>query len=131
MSTSQFDIIRHQAEASVRNRVSGAQARLRRETSLVGLANQWGMELSRQAENLARPRGRHTKAQRAGDARPMKSAPIRPAQDGYLRRSPVQPVMVPRAYRRQLAMHVLRIAGLVVLIAVGVYLLMRSGLVAF
>jgi len=129
--SSQFDIIRRQAEASARNQVSGARARLHRETSLVGQASQWGIELSRQAEHLARPRGRRAQVRGAGDVQPVKSAPIRPAQDGYLRRSPVQPVMVPRAYRRMLTLRALRIAGLAVLAAVGLFLLMRSGLLAF
>jgi len=131
MKTSQFDIIRHQAEASARNQVSGARARLRKETSLVGQASRWGMELSRQAENLARPRGRRGQAREAEDIQPVKETPVRPAEDGYCRRSPVQPVMVPRSYRRQLAMRAVRIAVAAVLVIVGLYLLMRSGLLAF
>jgi len=127
----QFGIIRHQAEASARNQVSGARARLRRETSLVGKASQWSAELSRQAEDLARPRGRRSQAHMAGDVQPMQAPPPRPAEDGYQRRSPVQPVMVPRAYRRQLAMRAVRIAVLAVVVVVGLYLLMQSGLLAF
>jgi len=131
MSTSQFDIIRNQAEAAARNQVSGARARVRRETSLVGQASRWGMELSRQAENLARPHGRRSRTREAGDVRPAKGAPVRPAEDGYIRRSPVQPVMEPLAYRRQLTMRALRVAGLAALVAVGLFLLLRSGLLAF
>lgn len=131
MSLSQLDIIRHQAEAAARNQVSGTRARLRRETSLVGKASQYGAEFSRQGEALLRQRKRRPQDQDAPELRPVKNGGTPPAEDGYQRRSPVQPVMVPRDYLRRIVLRAVRYAMLAALVLAGVWVLLQSGLLAF
>lgn len=131
MSLSQLDIVRHQAEAAARNRVSGARARLRREMSLVGRASQYGAELSRQGEALLCRQKRRPRNQDAPELQPVGNSWTPPAQDGYQRRSPVQPVMMPRDYRRRTVLRAVRCAMLAALVLGGVWLVLHSGLLAF
>ena len=90
----QFDIIRNQAEAAARNAAARVRGGLRRDTSLVNQASRWAGRTLTQGEAAVRAR--------AGEARRRSSAarettatqahPVRPAPDGYVRRSPVQPL---------------------------------------
>lgn len=127
----QFDILRQQAEAAARNAANRAQGKLRRETSLVGQASRWAGKAMRQGEEVLREqaagRGRRT------SSRPRQTAaaptpPPRPAPDGYVRRSPVQPLHVARDYRRRQVRRVVTILVVAAAVCVGLYLVGRLGL---
>ena len=93
MGMTQLDIIRRQAEAAARNAVSGTAARLRRETSLVNQASRLtGKALQDGNEALRRRRQRAARGERDQATVETPPPPPRPAEDGYIRHSPVQPV---------------------------------------
>ncbi len=127
MATTQLDIIRQQAEAAARNAVSRATGELRRDTSLVSQASRMTGKAFQAGEEALR--GQMSRAHRhhaaPGETVAAPPPPPRPAADGYVRRSPVQPVHEAANYRRGL---VLRGVGAVVAIAavcVAVWLLLR------
>lgn len=131
MAPTQFDIIRRQGEAAAKNQAERAAAGLRRETSLVGMASRLTGKAFVEGEQALRGglfRRRSSPRPMAGDVVPTEAQPVRPAPDGYIRRSPVQPVYEAADYRRRLLW---RAVGVVVVIAaalVGVYFLGRLGL---
>lgn len=127
MATTQLDIIRQQAEAAARNAVSRATGELRRDTSLVSQASRMTGKAFQAGEvalrgQMGRARRHHVAP---GETVAAPPPPPRPAADGYVRRSPVQPVHEAANYRRGL---VLRGVGAVVAIAAvcaAVWLLLR------
>ncbi len=127
----QFDILRQQAEAAARNAANRAQGKLRRETSLVGQASRWAGKTMRQGEEVLREkaagRGRR-KPFRPRQTTAAPSAPPRPAPDGYVRRSPVQPLHVAADYRRRQIRRLVTIAVVIAAVCVGLYLISRLGL---
>lgn len=127
MATTQLDIIRQQAEAAARNAVSRATGELRRDTSLVSQASRMTGKAFQAGEEALRGQMGRTRHHRAapGETVAAPPPPPRPAADGYVRRSPVQPVHEAANYRRGL---VLRGVGAVVAIAAvcaAVWLLLR------
>lgn len=123
MGMTQLDIIRRQAEAAARNAVSGTTARLRRETSLVNQASRLtGKALQDGNEALRRRRQWAARGERDQATVETPPPPPRPAEDGYIRRSPVQPVREAVGYRRRL---VLRGVGAVALALVACACLFR------
>ena len=130
MGTTQFDIITDQVQAAAHNAAAGAASRLRRDTSLgnqghrfSGRAVLGGGEALRRGVRWAGGQG----APNDGFVE-TPSQPQQPAADGYVRRSPVQPVYRAKNYYRRL---LLRAAGLVALAAVAcvaVYLLLQLGI---
>ena len=125
----QFDIIRQQAQSAARNAAAGAVGRLRRDTSLVNQASRLTGKAFREGE-AAWKRGRETARRRRpapGETVEERPRASRTAGDGYVRRSPVQPVFQAADYRRRQA---LRAAGVVLLVAlacVGLSLLNQLG----
>lgn len=127
MATTQLDIIRQQAEAAARNAVSRATGELRRDTSLVSQASRMTGKAFQAGEEALRGQMGRARRHRAapGETVAAPPPPPRPAADGYVRRSPVQPVHEAANYRRGL---VLRGVGAVVAIAAvcaAVWLLLR------
>ena len=121
----QLDILRQQAEAAARNAAAGAQGKLRRETSLVNQASHWagramtGGKAAVQGRAAGRARN-HPEA--AGNRRAA-----RPEPDGYVRRSPVQPLRVAEGYRRQRMSRAIGTAVVIAAICVGIWLLSQVG----
>lgn len=131
MGTTQLDMIRRQAEAAARNKVSGAAARLRRETSLVNQASRLTGRVLRDGEEILRSRkGRtsHLGGQAAGATVATDPPPVRPAADGYVRRSPVQPVHEASNYRRRLILRGLLVVVLAMAACAGLFTLNHLGI---
>lgn len=126
----QFDIIRRQAEAAGRNAASRAQGTLRRDASLVNQASRWaGRTLTEGEAALRRGAG----GARRGSSSPGASVaerprPVRPAPDGYVRRSPVQPLHVAEGYRRRQTLRAAAAAAVIAAAAMGIYFLNQLGL---
>ena len=120
----QLDIIRSQAASAARNASARARSELRRETSLVNQASRWAGRAAAQGEAALRGRGGGRRGSPpAGAGRSETPRPARPAPDGYVRRSPVQPLRVAPDYRKRLIKRI--IGGVVlVLLVLGVALLL-------
>ena len=88
MGTTQLEIIRRQAQAAVQNKVSGAQARIRRETSLVAQASRLTGRALREGETALKGRRWAAGGRTSGTTVETAPAPVHPAEDGYIRRSP-------------------------------------------
>ncbi len=134
MAISQWDLIRRQSEAAARNAASGTAARVRRDASLVNQASQLSVKAMQRGENAVRQAGKNAgrrACQPAGEPVVGDQPEIRPAPDGYMRRSPVQPIYESADYRQRI---VRRIVSAVIAVAVMmalVWLLLRSGILAF
>lgn len=130
MGTTQFDIITDQVQAAAHNAAAGAASRLRRDTSLVNQAHRFTGRAFQAGEEALRRGVRWAGGQGVPNDGFVEtpSQPQQPAADGYVRRSPVQPVYRAKNYYRRL---LLRAAGLVALAAVAcvaVYLLLQLGI---
>ena len=130
MGTTQFDIITDQVQAAAHNGGAGAATRLRRDTSLVNQAHRFTGRAFQAGEEALRRGVRWAGGQGVPNDGFVEtpSQPQQPAADGYVRRSPVQPVYRAKNYYRRL---LLRAAGLVALAAVAcvaVYLLLQLGI---
>ena len=133
MAMTQLDSIKSQVEAAARNAVNRGASSLRRDTSLVsqasrmtGKAFQAGEEAVRRAAGSAR--GRHTAP---GETVATEPPPARPAEDGYTRRSPVQPIHEAADYRRRLVLRGVAAAALIAAACVVIYLLLRLNVFAW
>lgn len=131
MAPTQFDVIRRQSEAAVHNEINRAVAAVRRDTSLVNQAMGLLGRNPRESERAARG-GRSGKTAPRRDPGvhvvETKSAPARPASDGYVRRSPVQPLYEAAGYRRSLILRAVGVTVLILAAGAGIYFLMRLGL---
>ena len=136
MGTTQLDIIRRQAEAAARNAASGAAARLRRETSLVGQASRLTGRALRDGEAALRDRAGARKRSWSGRRQRDETVegptpPPRPAEDGYVRRSPVQPIREAADYRRRILLRAVGAAALAAAACAGIVFLSRLGLLGW
>lgn len=126
----QFDILHHQAEAAARNAAAKAESELRRDASLVNQSSRWAGRAMTEGEASLRSRAngrrRSTPLSRQTEAAPTRPAP--PAPDGYVRRSPVQPLHVAEGYRRRQALRAVAVAVVIVAACVGIYLLNQLGI---
>ena len=125
----QFDIIRRQAESAVRNAAAGAVGRLRRDTSLVNQASQLTGRAIRKGEAAWKKRGAAGRRRSAcGPTVEEAARPTRPGQDGYVRRSPVQPVHQAADYRRRLVLKGVGVVALIAVACAAVSLLLQLGI---
>ena len=122
MPITPLDMVGKQFESAAKNQLRSAQAEVRRETSIVGYAN------ARLGNALHRldPSGRTARTSRKEENKSgvyVQEHPAIVAPDGYVRRSPVQPLRVAPDYRKRL---IKRIIGGVVLalLVLGVALLL-------
>ena len=125
----QFDIIRSQAEAAARNAVSRAAGKLRRDTSLVSRASQLtGKSLRAGEEQLRREVEAARYRRQTGDQPviPTETRQVPPA-DGYVRRSPVQPIYEAADYRLKLIRMGVGILALLVAACIAAAVLNRMG----
>lgn len=125
----QFDIIRRQAEAAARNAAQRAQGNFRRDASLVNQASRWaGRTMTEGEARVRRTVGKRRPSYTpSGETRPQTPRPTPPAADGYVRRSPVQPLHVAEDYRKQQVLRVVAVLVVIAVICAGVYLLNRLG----
>lgn len=126
----QFDILHHQAEAAARNAAARAEGALRRDASLVNQASRWAGRAMTEGDAALRSRAssrrRGTPPPRQTEAAPAR--PVPPAPDGYVRRSPVQPLHVAEGYRKRQALRAVAVAAVIVAACVGIYLLNQLGI---
>lgn len=127
MATTQLDIIRQQAEAAARNAVSRATGELRRDTSLVSQASRMTGKAFQAGEEALRSQMGRSRRYGAvpGETVATPPPPPCPAADGYVRRSPVQPVHEAVNYRRGLILRGVGAAVAVVAVCTAVWLLLR------
>ena len=128
MGTTQLEIIRRQAQAAVQNKVSGAQARIRRETSLVAQASRLTGRALREGETALKGRRWAAGGRTSGTTVETAPAPVHPAEDGYIRRSPVQPVFQAADYHRRLVARGVLAGGLIAGGLGGVYVRGQVGI---
>lgn len=129
----QMDNVRNQVRSVVRSKTTGAVTRLRSETSLVKQARKLSGQMVRKGDELVAqvvkgPKGRRASA---GETVAEVPAPVRPAPDGYVRRSPVQPIHTAADYKARIAKKLVSGCILVVVLAVAVWLLLKTQLLAF
>lgn len=134
MVIDQLDQIKNQTESVLRNRVSGSVARLRAQTSLVGQASRLTGRMSRQLDEAGKKL--QTSGKKPGyrpetDTVAEKPQAVKPAPDGYLRRSAVQPIRVPADYRRRMVRKVVGGMLLGIVLVAAVWILMKSNLLAY
>lgn len=112
MPINPLDVIGNQVKSAARNQVRTAQAELRRETSIVGYAN---ARIGAAAQRVERARKKQAAPKRAKAGVYVQEQPAVLAPDGYVRRSPVQPLRVAPDYYKRLAR---RIIGGVIVVAI-------------
>lgn len=129
MGTTQFDIIRDQVQAAARNAAAGAASRLRRETSLVNQAHRFTGRAFQAGEDALRRGVRWAGGQGGSNDGFVEtpSQPQQPAADGYVRRSPVQPVHQAADYRFRQALRAVQVIALIAVVCVGLSLLSQLG----
>ena len=130
MGTTHLDTIPARVQGAPHSAAAGAATRLRRDTSLVNQAHRFTGRAFQAGEEALRRGVRWAGGQGVPNDGFVEtpSQPQQPAADGYVRRSPVQPVYRAKNYYRRL---LLRAAGLVALAAVAcvaVYLLLQLGI---
>lgn len=119
----QMDVIGNQMRSALRSQASGAVAKVKSQTSLVGQAARFTGAVNRKGEEIL--------SGKKGPSPLLPEAAPRPAPDGYMRRSPVQPVRVAEDYRKKQVKKAAGIALLCVCAVVGVWLLLQTNLLAF
>ena len=126
----QIHIVENQVRSALRNQVTGKTATMLRETSLVRQASQYaGQAMVNMDQKL---RLDPANAGQPADHRPKKPAsPRMQVQDGYVRRSPVQPVQTAPDYYRNIVKRIVLGVLLGCLLLAGAWALMRSGFLAF
>ena len=130
MAVDQLDLMKNQAKAVLRNKVSGSAAKLRAQTSLVGQASRLTGRMTRQLEQAEQAAGQalsHGRIHPEHQIVAEKAAAVKPAPDGYVRRSPVQPVHVPADYHKRIFRKVLGGVLVAVCVVAAIWLLMETG----
>lgn len=128
--------IKHQAP--LRNQQEGASrapAQRRQGASLVGEAQRLTGRLQRQAgETGNRAGGSYQSgwsAERRGtETVPTPARPVHPAPDGYVRRSPVQPLHVAADYQKRAVQNILKTVAVGAVLLFLLWLLLSSNLLS-
>ena len=133
MGLNQLDVIRKQIESTVKNRVAGETAKIRKRTSLIGEISRLTGKANQTIDDAAQEFTQRYSARRAeiqeedgvwlddddADTEPVVCA------DGYVRRSPVQPLRTPSDYYRRLLLRAMRIVVVVLFALAVLWLLVR------
>jgi len=130
MVIDQLDLIRKQTEATLRNKTAGSVARLRAETSLVKQASKLTGRMNRelkQAEQTILRSGKPGKHRVETQTVAEIPRPVKPAPDGYIRRSAVQSIRVPADYHRRMVKRILLWIVGVICVLVAAWMLQKSG----
>ena len=132
MGLTQLDIIRKQIESAAKNRAAGEAAKLRRKTSLIGEISRLTGRANRALDDAVQQgaqwrAGRRPDILEDDDGTDAGDSPAQPhiCADGYVRRSPVQPLYTPPDYRRRIIRRAAGIAALAAAALVIVWLLVH------
>lgn len=133
MSLKTLETVVHQTGSTARTIANNAAASVRRETSITGWANRLLAGAVKKRPSVRRNRDEGVYILSAEDVRSGRRMDdgIFVAPDGYVRRSPVQEIMVDPGYRRRLILRaVLYIAGAGAVV-LALYALVRFGIIGF
>lgn len=133
MGLNQLDLIRKQIESTVKNRVAGETAKIRKKTSLIGEISRLTGKANQTVDDAAQEIARQYAARRTGIQEEDgvwlddDDADIEPVicADGYVRRSPVQPLRTPSDYYRRLLRRAMGVVAMVLLVLAVLWLLVR------
>ena len=131
MIIDQLDLIKNQTKAALRSKASGSVSKFRAETSLVKQASRLTGRMKRELDQAekdvvqSRKTGSHRMERETVAEAPH---PVKPAPDGYVRRSAVQPIWVPADYHWQILRRVLGGTVAVICVLVVIWLLLQSKL---
>lgn len=127
----QIDLIREQVEAAARGATQRATAQIRQNSSLV---NQIGFLTRNRRPAPGTPERSFSASASAwletvqGPVQPGKPHEAPPAADGYVRKSPVQPVYEAVGYRKKILLRGIGIAVLLAALCICIPLLGRLGI---
>ena len=132
MGLNTLDTVARQAAGTAKNLADGAEARLRRETSITGWANRLvsgGAKTAAAPLRKGREEGVYILSER--EAREGRQPSGRPfvTPDGYVRKSPVQELAVAPGYRRRLICRAALYAAETAVALVALYALVRFGVI--
>ena len=129
MAPTQFDMIRGQTEAAVRNEINRGVSAARRDTSPVDKAMNLLGGAAREGERALHAGRKGAPHRDPGvNVVPTEPAPAPPAPDGYVRRSPVQPLYEAADYRRSLILKAVGFVALAAVVCVAAYFVIQLGL---
>ena len=115
---SQIDLIGKQIAGAAKNAANRELAKARRETSVVGHANRLFASALRDIE-----RPKKKQPPRKNGVYTADGEAVRPAPDGYIRRSPVQAMAVAKNYKARIIKRLIAVIIGVAAVALAVYLL--------
>lgn len=128
MGTTQLDLIGSQMEAAAHNAAAGTAGRLRQETSLVNKACRLAGKSLTEGEKAWKNRHDAVPRETIRPTRQTEAPESWTAEDGYVRRSPIQPIREAADYRKRLILRVIGIAVLVVVAWLALEWVGRLGL---
>lgn len=132
MGATQMDSLRRQVGSAAHRAAPGGDAMLRQEESLVSQAWQLAGNAAQGEEPLVgQSPGRRNRAFRSRPFPQVATEAAVTAPDGYVRRSPVQPVREVPGYRRRRVLRVVGGAVLLTALLVLLWLVLRTGILAF
>ena len=133
MSLKTLETVTDQTQSTARNTANNAVASIRRETSITGWANRLlaGAAKKRPFDRRSRDEGVYILS--AEDVRRGRTMDVSSfvAPDGYVRRSPVQEVVVDPNYHRRLILRGVLCAAGVAAVVLVCYTLVRFGVIGF
>ena len=138
MGLTQIDIIRKQIESAAKNRAAGEAAKLRQKTSLIGEISRLTGKANRTIDQAGREAVRW-RTDRLPDILEDEAEWDEPGEsveppyicaDGYVRRSPEQPLYTPPDYRRRLLRRAAGAAAVVLLALAVLWLLVRYSILS-
>lgn len=121
MPTGPFDIASNQLESAAKNKARAAEADVRRQTSIVQQANRIIGSMAQERPDQKRPVKSKKSGVYVGDG---PAFVIKPAADGYVRKTPVQQLKVDPKYRSRLIKRVVAIILGVLIAGVVLYVLL-------
>ena len=128
-----LETVAHQAQSTARNLVNNAAASVRRQTSITAWANRLIVGAAKKVPSVHRRREEGVYILSSEDVRKGRHTDGQPfvTPDGYLRRTPVQEIVVDPGYRRRLLRRVLFTAAGIAAAGLILYALIRLGFLAF
>lgn len=132
MGLKTLETVTDQVKSTARNAAAGAGAQVRRETSVTGWANALLARSARQGQTVERRKGTgvYTLTEEEIRAGRLTGGQVFTAPDGYVRKSPVQPLVVSPDWRKRIIKRVALAAVTVVIVILAVYAIVRLGVLA-
>ena len=133
MSLQTLETVANQTKSAARNLAANAAASVRRETSITGWANRLLAGSAKKAASVRRNMDEGVYILSPEDVQKGRRMEDRPfiAPDGYVRRSPVQELIVPPDYRRRLILRAVKYAAGIGAAALVFFALVRFGIIGF